>query len=304
MHNPLKKKSPPRRELRTAPDERDDATFYRRNRTLSGYGMQSRRLELTDAGKERAHVHHLRHKRRKAGLILLSSLSAIVILSIILTQFTAQIEVGTSDTTVSSSLKADRYQRVISDYLAGRPIERLRFALNEAALGQYMSSRLPEVNAIRQENLPGIGSTHFVVSLRRPIAGWRINNNQYYVDAKGVAFEENYYRAPDVQIVDNSGANVNAGGAVASTRLLGFVGKVVSYSQSKGLKVQEATLPLGTTRQLELRIENVKPVIRLSIDRPAGEQVEDYARAISYIEQHNLAPSYMDVRVSGKAFYR
>jgi len=91
---------------------------------------------------------------------------------------------------------------------------------------------------------------------------------------------------------------------VASNRFLGFVGRIVALSKSSGYTVTQAVLPVGTTRQLEIRLKDVVPIVRLSIDRPAGEQVEDMSRTLGYFIGRGEAPAYVDVRVSGKAFYR
>jgi hypothetical protein len=140
--------------------------------------------------------------------------------------------------------------------------------------------------------------------MRKPVAGWKIDNKQYFVDAKGVAFERNYYGNPTVQIVDDSGAVLQQGTTVASNRFLGFVGRIVALSKDRGYIVSQAILPAGTTRQLEVKIQDVGPLVKLSIDRPAGEQVEDMGRALVFLAGRGQSPAYVDVRVSGKAFYQ
>ena len=119
-----------------------------------------------------------------------------------------------------------------------------------------------------------------------------------------MSFEKNYYLEPTLQIVDESGVTSKTGIAIASNKLLSFVGRVVSQANSRGYTVIEAILPIDTTRQLRIKLKDSNIVVKLSIDRPAGEQIEDMDRAVRYIKSKNLYPSYIDVRVGGKAFYK
>jgi hypothetical protein len=51
-------------------------------------------------------------------------------------------------------------------------------------------------------------------------------------------------------------------------------------------------------------LQGMTTQVKLLIDRGAGEQVEDMDHALVYLKSHGLAPGYIDVRVSGKAFYK
>jgi hypothetical protein len=141
--------------------------------------------------------------------------------------------------------------------------------------------------------------------MRSPVAGWQINSKQYYVDSKGYPFDINYFPTPSVQIIDNSGISYKIGTtAIASNRFLGFIGRIVSLTKSSGYTVSQALLPPNTTRELDIRLKEVGYYIKFSIDRPAGEQVEDMVTAIKYFSARGQTPKYIDARVSGKAFYR
>lgn len=280
--------------------------LFQRNRTLTG--STSNKLSAThhstDLQSPRTHVHHLALRRRKVGTILLIVLTGAVLLLWLLTQFTANVVVSISDTTISQPIDTALYQKAIDNYLGRNPVSRLRFAMDQSNLSAYLSQVLPEVEGLTQTSFSSIGATDFALTIRKPVAGWKIDAKQYFVDDKGVAFERNYYGNPGVQIVDDSGAALQQGSTVASNRFLGFVGRVVALSRSSGYTVTQAILPAGTTRQLEIRLKDVAPIVRLSIDRPAGEQVEDMSRTLGYFASRGQAPAYVDVRVSGKAFYK
>lgn len=269
---------------------------FRRNRTI--VGTTSNNLE-----SPRTHVHHLTIRRRRIFSILMIMLLSILALWLLISNYTASPITTVSGQSVIKSVKLSPYNKAIQDYLEMNPMGRFSFFLDQKALTAYVSSKLPEVSSVTLQGMSQIGKTKFKVVMRRPVAGWEINGRQYYVDASGVSFEKNYYNDPSVQIIDNTGAPIEAGTTSVSKRLLSFVGRVVSQALSGGYIVTKATLPASTMRELDINIKDVSPFIKLSIDRSVGEQVEDMGRALRYFSSNQITPSYIDVRVSNKAFY-
>lgn len=308
----LPKKSapePPRRRVEAAERSRElyeqSQGAFRRNQTLTGSSssrVRSLSEESAHIKSPRVHAHTLAQQRRQLGLALVMVVLCAAFLYTLVSQFTASAVVMASPD--SSIQLGDSYQQTIQSYLGDQPVERLRFLLNDAHLQEYMQAAHPEVKSIHVDGGAGFGASLFVVQLRTPIAGWSINGHQQYVDETGVAFTKNYFPSPAVQIVDKSGIQVETGQAVASNRFLGFVGQVVGMAKKQGFQATQVVIPSGTTRQVELHLNGVGYPIRLSVDRPAGEQVEDMAHAVRWMQSHGLSPEYIDVRVSGKAFYR
>jgi cell division septal protein FtsQ len=273
-------------------------TQYRRNQTLSGVS----RTSIADS--PRGQAHQLTIHRRKIGGLFGIVLVAVIFLGILVSQLMAQVSVTSSTKQLSAPFEGATYEKVVDSYLGLHPAERLRFALNETALSAYVSTSLPEVESIEISGVKDIVDTQFAVTFRQPVAGWQINGNQFYVDAAGVVFETNYYDAPTIQIVDESGVSPEAGTTVAGSRLLGFLGKVVSQVGERGYTVTQAILPAGMTRELDIQLKDTSSRIKLSTDRGAGEQVEDLSRSLTYLKSKNITPEYIDVRVSGRAAYK
>lgn len=272
---------------------------FRRNQTLSG-----RQHPAGHPESERGKIHHLAARRRKVGGIFLLVLSVIIVLTLLLTQYIARVTISGSSQQLSRSADTAAYEEKVNEYLSINPVERLRFMFNDASLVAFMSESHPEVAELSLRPLRDLTTAQLRVSLREPIAGWQINNQQYYVDADGVVFQENYFEDPGVQIVDESGISPEQGTAVASARLLSFVGRLVSEAGESGYTVQSVSLPPDSTRQLEVRLEGVKPFIRFTVDRVVGEQVEDMDRSVRYLRDRDRGVEYIDVRVAGRAVYR
>lgn len=270
---------------------------FRRNQTLSGVRHDDEPVS------ERTRLHHLAHRRRSVSAILTLVLAIIVVLGTLLSQFTGTVVVAGSSQALTRTIEPANYEKAINDYLAIHPVERLRFALNETALSQYVSSVLPEVSHVKLTSTDSVVQSNFTLTLRQPVAGWQINGHQYYVDNSGVVFQNNYYGTPAVQIVDQSGISPEQGTIVASARLLSFVGRVVSLAGQGRYTVTQAILPAGTTRELDVQLKGVQPRVKLSIDRGAGEQVEDMIRSLTYLQSKGKSAQYVDVRVSGRVVY-
>ncbi|HPF31255.1 MAG TPA: hypothetical protein PLO25_03055 [Candidatus Saccharibacteria bacterium] len=285
----------------------DNSNIFRRNRTLtsaSTYNSNKTNNIQSNSESTRTHVHKLVNHRRKIFSIFIIVFILVVSIWLLISNFTAGVRIAIKDMNISKTIELSPYEKAIQDYLHINPMGRLRFLLDEAGLSEYISNKLPEVESVFQEDNFGFGKTTFSLKMRYPLAGWKMSEKQYYVDSKGIPFENNYYSTPKVQIIDESGISVQPGTIAVSKKFLSFVGRVVSLSDSNGYSVSKAVIPVNTIRILELYIENNNYPIRLSIDREAGEQVEDMVNAVKYLNMHDIIPGYIDVRVSGKAFYK
>ncbi len=294
----------PRRRLDSAGVDNGMSNAFVRNRTINSISG----IDLADSDPDnrstRSHVHHLTNHRRKVIYVQIVVLLASFIIWLLLTNFTATPVVRISAFGVSKSIDFKRYENTINEYLDINPASRLYFMMNQESLNNFVKSRLPEVSGIIPQDSSGFGKTNFSITLRTPVAGWKSDGKQYYVDSNGVSFQVNYYDSPLVQIIDNSGASVSNNNAVISNRFLSFVGRVVSAAKNNGYIVTQATLPPDTTRELDILTKDSNVVVKLSIDRSAGEQIEDMVSALSYFNARGQSPAYIDVRVSGKAFYK
>lgn len=296
----------PRR--RQGSEGQGSSSAFQRNRTISGalsdsvYAPQTTNAQFESP---RTQAQKLRIRRRRVGLLFLGAFVGIVLFYTLLTQFVGGVRVATAQSGLKTALSSDSYALSVEEYLATRPLERFRFSLNESGLEQYLISEHAEIAAVTALTGDGVGQMAVSLEVREPVASWQIGDKTYYVDNEGVAFEKNYFSGSYVKIVDESGISVSDGAVLASSRFLSFVGRVVSGSKELyGYTVTEALIPDNTTRELDIKIKDYSSRVKLLVDRPAGEQVEDMHEAIEYLRAKGRAPTYIDVRVSGKAFYK
>ena len=298
---------PPVRQPRSS--EADQSYAFRRSRTITGSAATNVRAAGEDRGQLRSprlHEHSLRkHRRKLSAYLLLSVLAAGVLWYVISSYIGNTINVGTSTTQpVSHSLDAAKYQDLAKRYLAERPFERFEFALNEEEFSRFMSTEAPEVSAATLTAGESLGSGQLSVRLREPVASWTIKGKQYFVDTDGLAFTTNYFAVPAVVVTDKSGINADAG-VIASTKLLRFIGRVVTLVNKSGLPPVEAvTLPAGSTREVDFKLKDREYSIKAHLDRDPAGQATDIINAVKYVDSKGIAPKYLDVRVSSKAYYR
>jgi hypothetical protein len=304
---------PARRRQTDAAAERPSAAelaqryTFRRNRTITG--SSSREIvssaELTaDLRSPRAHAHHLTTLRRRLALYFIGVGAAAGLLYLLVSQLVASATLQVTPLTSLPAADRAAYQAAVESYYGARPIERLRFLLKPDALLSHIQATRPEVASLRLEPGANLGEAVLTLTPRHAVARWDINGASRYVDKEGVVFVRNYGRTPKLRIIDDSGLKASATQNVASNRFLSFVGRVVADAADKGLTVRTITIPEFTTRQIAIKLRGSPISYKFSIDRSAGEQVEDMARVRSYLQRHHLRPSYVDLRVKGKAFYK
>lgn len=289
-------------------DGQDDISF-RRSRTLQGTtssNVKAANQKRAELKSDRLKKQQKQKRRRNMTGILLGIAAMVIVVLYLIGQYTTGVGTISYEPTTTHSPDDQAYEKVINDYLGQRPSERFRFALNEDRLEQFISQESPEVKSIEVQGASA-NQADFTVGLRRPVASWKADSSQSYVDKEGVSFNRNYFAAPGVAIVDNSGAtNASSDGkAVVSERFLRFLGRLIALVNESGLgEVKEASLPKGTARQIDIKIDGRPYIVKTHIDRDPAATVEDIKRVAGYLTNKKLSASYIDVRISGRAFYK
>jgi cell division septal protein FtsQ len=280
---------------------------FRRNRTLTGSSsaqVTSTNELNAELRSPRAHVHHLTSLRRRLLLYFASVATGAFMLYLLLSQLVASATIQLTGVGTPPTDDAAAYQKALDSYYAAKPVERLRFALNQKALLSHMQALRPEIKALSINPGSGLGNASVALEVRQPIARWSLNGSNQYVDGNGIVFARNYFDDPHLQIIDNSGLSSGSNQLVASNRFLGFVGRVIANAATRGLTVTKVVIPALTTRQIDVTLAGKATSFKLSVDRSAGQQVEDIARITTYLAAHQLNPTYVDVRVEGKSYYK
>jgi len=279
---------------------------FRRNRTLTGSlasHVESAGEVNSELRSKRLQTHDLHAHRKRLGLYLFMSVCVVALLGWMIYQSIAIVSV-TADT--KSVIDQDLYSQKIQDFLAANPFERLRVTIDTTSLATYLQAHgCPEVASVNsQVTYEGFGKSGLQLTFRKPVVVWKTGSTKLYVDDAGNAFSRNLYDDPNVEVIDQTGIQAKDNQVLASERFLGTIGRVIGRMKAQGYTVNRVILPADTTHQLLISAEGLSYSMKFSTDRSAGEQAEDAARAIKYLQSKGITPEYIDVRVSGKAYYK
>ncbi len=276
----------------------DDVSF-RRSRTLSDRAPS----EQQKAQSARLQEHARRRRNHIIKVVIVTIIVSTLLLFWLSTQYALTIASVTFTPTPVKTPQEQRYKDVIGEYVNTYPIERFRFILNEKRFSKYLGDKLPEVAAAKSSG-GGIGYGNYSITLREPLVGWEVSGKQYLVDKNGTSFNQNYFNSPAVKVIDQSGIKIDNGGVIASNRFLGFLGRIVSLINESGVgQVEKITIPAGVTRQVDIYLKGRAYPIKTNVDRDPAQQVEDMKKVLDFLNQRDITPQYIDVRVSGRAFY-
>lgn len=269
---------------------------YIRSRTISGYDpsgdFADKQIELEHT---KAQKKIRRKKRRRSLIMLLLVLFGLLVFAF--SQMTVTI-IGAdySDSTINRS-QDEGYVGVATQYLVEHPSERFSWSRRNESLTAHVQKTYPEVAAA--EIRGGFGVGRLYLEIRKPVAVWKTASSSSFVDKDGAVFEKNYYSDPEVIINDQSGSGV------ISQRFLQFVGKIIAGVDSSGIgKVEKVTIPAGSIRYVEITLAGRTYPIKIQTDRDAGSQIADVVNMIKYLDKKTITPSYVDVRVKNRGFWK
>ena len=107
--------------------------------------------------------------------------------------------------------------------------------------------------------------------------------------------------APSVPVIDESGSQL-------SRKMSEFIGMVEADFRELGASVTRVAVPTGMAREVDVYIDKGEGELpyyfKMNIDRGSAVSAEDAWRMVAYLSERELKPSYVDVRVEGKAYYR
>lgn len=285
----------------------DDTGVYafRRSRTMTGSSSDSVRSAAethADLQSDRLKHHTLRKQRRHLGVYLLITVVCMTGLLFLVNNFMLSTSVRQGQGVAAAD--ASSYQAVVNSYLSSHANERFVFSLRGDALLETVQKQYPEVRAITVDVQPWLQPALVRIDLRTPVASWTIGGAKYYIDASGVAFQKNHGVEPALVVEDNTGINPNDTAAVASERMIRYIGRLVALLKQNGLTVERLILPPVTSREVDVRLSGVAYTIKTDLDRDPAGQVADVVQAVGYLSRKGITPSYADVRVSSKLYYK
>lgn len=289
------------------PSTSADGQLFRRSRTLTGSVASSVKAATEPRGQLRSprlKEHDLRTYRRRLAGAVVGLLCAALGLVWLLDQLIMSPQVSFQPA-VAGSVSTERYARLVESYFATRPLERFAFWLNHNALSDYMVRSAPELVSAVITHRAGFGAYQAVLAPRTPLARWQIDSKVFFVDASGSSFERSLLGSPELTVKDESGLPAVSQQVVASTKMLRFIGQVVSeINRHSPAPIKEIIIPPATLKEVDVVVAGHPYRLKLSSDRDPVGQAIDAVTALKHLDAKGVTPRYLDVRVEGKAFYQ
>lgn len=112
--------------------------------------------------------------------------------------------------------------------------------------------------------------------------------------------EENSEREPKAKIIDENNAEAISG------RTKEYIWQLEGDLKDLGYEVERVVLPVGKMREVDINLSGIAPYFKVNLERETAVSAEDIVRMIKYLEGNGLigGVGYVDVRISGKAFYK
>lgn len=108
--------------------------------------------------------------------------------------------------------------------------------------------------------------------------------------------------APTIEVVDEDAAATS--GKITS-RMSEYIGQVEAEFRALGYQPTKAVLPTNSIREVDFYLDGHNGYIKMITDRSAAVSVEDADRMLHYLAGQGITNfSYIDVRISGKAYWK
>ncbi|HET9850787.1 MAG TPA: hypothetical protein VFP35_04180 [Candidatus Saccharimonadales bacterium] len=184
--------------------------------------------------------------------------------------------------------------------------DRSKITFDENSLSADFKRDYPEVNAVSVE-LPVFSSKPVIrLSIAGPAFFLKSGDKEYVVDSDGRAVgpKSLYQRAKLAEVIDSAGLPVSLGKQVLSTANVLFITDLINQSKKSGVPIKSLVLS-DTPQELDLRTTDQPYMVKFYLSGDPKDQIGQFLAARNDFKQKNIRPDqYLDVRVSGRIFYK
>lgn len=185
---------------------------------------------------------------------------------------------------------------------------RNKITFNESSVAEAIEKQFPEIQAVRVE-LPFFSQQPTVwLSVSAPAFKLQSGGQDYIVDSQGVVAA----KASDlpklnklVSLDDQSGFNTGVGKQVLSSGAVDFIDTVIKQVQHAGVPIRGLSLP-PLAQEMDLWTSDSPYFVKFYMGGDALTQTGQFlASRKNFLQNPSHTPQeYLDVRVSGKIFYK
>jgi hypothetical protein len=185
-----------------------------------------------------------------------------------------------------------------------------KLTINTEAVAVELKRTFPEVHAV-SISLPFIGRQPTVyIQPAIPQLVLATPHGQFILDSSGRALAE---ATPDTPmpkdravptVIDQSGIDVRKGDVVLPSKSVAFIADVAAQLYAQKIEADTWTLPAQSS-QLNVKMKGVPYFVKFNLQADGREEAGSYIAVRKELEGKREIPAhYIDVRVSGRAYYR
>lgn len=109
-------------------------------------------------------------------------------------------------------------------------------------------------------------------------------------------------KEPNVEVIDERTGTTTR---ELSSRIKEYIANLEEEFALLGYNVVRVRIPADKAREVDVELEGVSGVVKVSTDRNAAVSAEDGARMVKYLKEQGVEEfSYIDVRVERKGFWK
>ncbi|MEI8338566.1 MAG: hypothetical protein WCF91_01405 [bacterium] len=202
------------------------------------------------------------------------------------------------------------YQQYADQFLGKSVFNKSKLTINSKGLSRDMTKQYPEL-AMASVNLPLLSNRPVVNVEAAPVALILTSSSGVYAigyNGKTLASTDDIpsvrsMRLPKVG--DSGGINIAPGQQALSSSNVHFIVSAIKILEAKGLKATSTNIN-NASSELDINIDSKPYIIKFNLqsDTPK-EQVGTLLATLKQLQKDNIEPTkYIDVRVSGRAYYQ
>jgi cell division septal protein FtsQ len=182
-----------------------------------------------------------------------------------------------------------------------------KVTFSEQSLSSQMEKQFPEITSVHIE-LPVIAQTPVIhLKIASPSFVISSKGNSYIVDSDGVAVANaaNFPKAQELlKVDDQSEFTDQLGKQVMSAGSVQFINTLAAQSKRADVPISSLTLP-AAAQELDLRTSDRPYYVKFFLSGDPQLQSGQYLASRHQFDSTSSQPAeYLDVRVSGKIFYK
>jgi hypothetical protein len=276
----------------------------------------SRSIRVSNVGREQnAQEQPLKRQRRKrwwhklSNLMLLALVALLLVVSLGLNGNPRVVVAGDRSSKVFLR-NPSVYQAAARHAFAGSPLNSNKVTVDTSHITQELHSQFPELAAVSIQ-LPIIG--HQPVVYIQPATPRLVLTTQtggaFVIDHSGraVISTKQIAHPQDLEVPtvsDQSDLQIKVGEIALDSASVSFISEVANQLKAKGVTVNSLALSSGGS-QLDVKVNGAPYTVKFNIGGSAREEAGTFLAVKQQLEaEHKQPGQYIDVRVSGRAYYK